>query len=44
MTTIQDLDDVIEMFPEVASDEVLRSAQCRPKRENTVSGIYRLVM
>ena len=44
MITIYDSDDVIYMFPEVPSDEVLRSAEIRPKRENSDTGIERLVM
>ena len=42
--TMQDLDDVIKMFPEGASDEVLRSSENRPKRDNFGSGIESLVM
>ena len=31
MTTMQDLDDVIKMFPEEANDEYFRSSENRPK-------------
>ena len=41
---MQDLYHVIEMFPEEASDEFLRTAKYRPKRQNAGTGIERLVM
>ena len=44
MTTIQDLYDMINMFPEVSSNEVFRSAEDRQKSENTGTCIDRLVM
>ena len=44
MTTIQDLDDVIEMFPEEANDEDLRIAENRPKLQNPGAGIDILFM
>ena len=41
---MQDINDVIEMFPEEKYDEVLRRAESIPKRENDGAGIDRLVM
>ena len=36
--------DVIKMFPEEKDDGVLRSAESRPKSENSGSGIDQLVL
>ena len=36
---IQDINQVIEMFPEDKDNEVLRSAESRPKKENSGAGI-----
>ena len=44
MTTMQDLDEVVEMFPEEANDKKFRSAKNRPKRQNSGIGIDRLVV
>ena len=53
---MHEVDDIIEIFPEGANDEglrstteesnyeYLRSAKSRPKRQNSGTGIYRLVM
>ena len=37
--SMQDTSDVIDLFPEKKDSEVLRSAESRPKRENTGAGI-----
>ena len=54
--TMNEVDDIIEMFPEgangeslrstpeEANDEYLRSAESSPKRQNSKTGIYILVM
>ena len=44
LTNMQDLDDTIDMFPEEANDEGLRSAENMPKKQNAGTGIDRLVM
>ena len=41
---MQDVNELIEMFPEEKGGEVLRSAEIRPKRENFGAGIYKLVI
>ena len=40
---MQDINKAIKMFPEKKEDEVLRSTESRPKRENSSAGIDRLV-
>ena len=44
MTNIQYLDGVIEMFPEEANDEDLRSAKNRPNIKNSGTGMDQLVI
>ena len=41
---MQDLDDLIEIFPEEANDEYFRSAENRPKRQNYGTRIDQLIM
>ena len=41
---MQEINEVIEMFPSEKDGEVLRSAESRPKRENAGAGIDRLLM
>ena len=41
---IQDINKVIKIFPEEASNKVLRSAKNKPKKDNDVAGIDRLVI
>ena len=41
---LKDRNDVIKMFPEEKDDGVLRSAESRPKRENSGAGIDQLVL
>ena len=41
---MQYINEFIEIFPEEKYGEVLRSAESRPKRENTSTGIDQLVM
>ena len=44
MTNIQDLDDVMKIFPEEEKDEYLRRAKNRPKIQNSSAVIERLVV
>ena len=39
MTTMQDLDDLVEIFREEANNEDLRSAKNRPKGQNSGAGV-----
>ena len=41
---MQEIDDVIKIFPEKANYEVLRSAKSIPKRQNSGKGIDQLLM
>ena len=41
---MQEIDEVIKMFPEEKGGEDLSSAEIRPKRENAGAGIDRLLM
>ena len=41
---MQDINEVIEIFPEEKDDEILRSAKNRPKKKYFGIGIDRLVM
>ena len=41
---MEDTNEVIKMIPKEKDNEVLKSAEIRPKRENTGTGIDRLVM
>ena len=41
---IQDINEVIDMFPEDKDDEFLSSAESRPKREIYGAGIDQLLM
>ena len=41
---MQEINEVIKMLPEEKYGEVLRGAEIRPKMDNAVAGIYRLVI
>ena len=41
---MQDINEVIYMFPKEKDGEVLRGAESRPKMENAGTGIYQLVI
>ena len=41
---IRYINDVIKMIPEVSNDEVLRSAEKIPQRENDGAGIRHLII
>ena len=42
--TMQEVDDIIDIFPEEANDEDLRRSKIRPKRHDTGTDIDRLVL